>query len=354
MSKKVYIGVGNNSRNVSKIYIGISSKARKVLKGYIGINGKARQFFPSILIPDYTFGTTSVGHSGLWDSIVFGLGMFIAVDRDSATAVRSTTGTSWTKMTVPNGGHICFANNRFVIVGESAACYSTDGINWTKATSGISWLSKMGPVQYFNGKFITVGAMASNTTSGIVMYESTTGASWSRSSSNEIGGLYSSFNLIANNNWCLVPKTISTNNPGFAASRDLLSWTLYPGYSNISSLGDNFVANVDCLYGGTGCMELLDSNLSHSSLLRLPGNPDKTLTKNSYKVNNNDVVLYVRASINVLYIIAGIEGVYKGFSLPSGLAGGWGSAAHGNNRWVITTGNTAGTGTPGSMFVYTN
>lgn len=45
MGKKVYIGVNNIPKNVTKIYVGVNGVARKVIKGYVGVNGVARVFW---------------------------------------------------------------------------------------------------------------------------------------------------------------------------------------------------------------------------------------------------------------------------------------------------------------------
>ena len=45
MGKKVYIGVNNVPKNVTKIYVGVNGVARKVIKGYVGVNGVAKVFW---------------------------------------------------------------------------------------------------------------------------------------------------------------------------------------------------------------------------------------------------------------------------------------------------------------------
>ena len=45
MSKKIYTGVNNIARNVSKFYVGVNGVARKVKKAYVGVNGVAQQFW---------------------------------------------------------------------------------------------------------------------------------------------------------------------------------------------------------------------------------------------------------------------------------------------------------------------
>jgi hypothetical protein len=45
MAKKVYVGVGDKARNVTKIYVGVNGVAKKVIAGYIGVSGVAKLFF---------------------------------------------------------------------------------------------------------------------------------------------------------------------------------------------------------------------------------------------------------------------------------------------------------------------
>lgn len=45
MAKKVYVGVNNIAKNVSKMYVGVNNVAKKVTKGYVGVNGVAKQFY---------------------------------------------------------------------------------------------------------------------------------------------------------------------------------------------------------------------------------------------------------------------------------------------------------------------
>ena len=54
MSKKLYTGVNNIARNVSKFYVGVNGVARKVKKAYVGVNGVARLFWDggAQVIPD--------------------------------------------------------------------------------------------------------------------------------------------------------------------------------------------------------------------------------------------------------------------------------------------------------------
>ena len=57
MAKKMYVGVSDIARNITKAYVGINNVARKIIKGYVGVNGVAQQFYEeSTPVPTgYTF-----------------------------------------------------------------------------------------------------------------------------------------------------------------------------------------------------------------------------------------------------------------------------------------------------------
>lgn len=79
MAKKVYVGVNNIAKNVSKMYVGVNNVAKKVTKGYVGVNGVAKQFYqgstPHIRI-NYIQQSSGVGAyidtgiSGTWSSSI--------------------------------------------------------------------------------------------------------------------------------------------------------------------------------------------------------------------------------------------------------------------------------------------
>jgi len=59
MAKKIYVGVNNIARNVSKMYVGVNGVARKIKKGYVGVNGVARLFLKA-LVSGFRFYSSSV------------------------------------------------------------------------------------------------------------------------------------------------------------------------------------------------------------------------------------------------------------------------------------------------------
>ena len=110
-----------------------------------------------------------------WISVCYGNGKFVAVAQTSNVFAYSTDGINWTEGTMPsskNWSSVCYGNGKFVAIvyGSNVFAYSTDGINWTEGTmpSSKNWSS----VCYGNNKFVAVSG-----NSGIFAY-STDGITW--------------------------------------------------------------------------------------------------------------------------------------------------------------------------------
>ena len=66
-----YIGVGDNSKKVSKMYIGVSGQSKAVQKAYIGVAGKAKlQYQNKVVVGDLPIGTIVKGIYGNEEFIV--------------------------------------------------------------------------------------------------------------------------------------------------------------------------------------------------------------------------------------------------------------------------------------------
>ena len=132
---------------------------------------------------------TSTSFSGTWYSITYGDGKFVSVG-NRGTAAYSTDGINWTQTTLPilsytaNKMSVTYGGGMFVVAGyyldssanliESSVAYSTDGINWTKASPPVS--GNWAAIAYGADKFVIVGrngAPIIYSSDGITWYETT-------------------------------------------------------------------------------------------------------------------------------------------------------------------------------------
>jgi hypothetical protein len=113
---------------------------------------------------------------------------------EARTYAISTNGTSWTSYTpavVPVTdalNDVAYGNNTYVLVSEFGNAFmSTDGVNWTTATSGSfygGYSSTTNNINFYsaafnNGRFIAAGKNVQNTGGGSAkMYTSTDGLNW--------------------------------------------------------------------------------------------------------------------------------------------------------------------------------
>lgn len=132
---------------------------------------------------------TSTSFSGTCYSITYGDGKFVSVGT-RGTAAYSTDGINWTQTTLPifadtaNKMSVTYGGGMFVVAGyhldssanliESSVAYSTDGINWTKASPPVS--GNWAAIAYGADKFVIVGrngAPIIYSSDGITWYETT-------------------------------------------------------------------------------------------------------------------------------------------------------------------------------------
>lgn len=122
--------------------------------------------------------TTRTIPVGNWDTITYGGGLFVAIDRSGGagvtTVVTSPDGINWTSRSLPNAVvcySITYGNGIFLLLPYNAATTvytSPDGITWTYRTSTYHGVQNF--VTFGNGVF---GAYASN-----AIYISTDGITW--------------------------------------------------------------------------------------------------------------------------------------------------------------------------------
>jgi hypothetical protein len=101
--------------------------------------------------------------SGVWSSVKFGNGVFVAVGTN--VVARSTDGITWTTGTIPTGTYkeLAFGNGIFVAVTGSAHASSTDGLTWTTRAIPVGTNASFAGVVFGDGLFVVYhGAGNSN------------------------------------------------------------------------------------------------------------------------------------------------------------------------------------------------
>lgn len=122
--------------------------------------------------------TTRTIPAGAWDTITYGGGLFVAIDRSGGAGVNivvtSPDGINWTSRSLPNSVvcySITYGNGIFLLLPYNAATTvytSPDGITWTNRTSTYHGVQNF--VTFGNGVF---AAYATST-----IYISTDGTTW--------------------------------------------------------------------------------------------------------------------------------------------------------------------------------
>lgn len=110
-----------------------------------------------------------------WNNIVYGGGLFVAIAYNSNKVAYSTNGINWTASTLPSTANwisLAYGGGKFVAIAYNSdkAAYSSDGNSWSAATLPAS--ANWSDVAYGNGTFV---AIASGTNGSAT---STTGTSW--------------------------------------------------------------------------------------------------------------------------------------------------------------------------------
>lgn len=164
-----------------------------------------------------------------WNSITFGLGLYVAVSSIIAT---SPEGTDWTQQTsAPSLSYtgVVFGNGKFVAVGTNGIAHSSNGITWTLSSSFTS--RSYTRVTFGEGRFVAVSPQGIST--------STDGNSWSNSTTSAIpytGVTYGNEEFVA----VASDGTVSQ-------SFDGLMWTSHipltgVSFTNVKFVGGLFVA----------------------------------------------------------------------------------------------------------------
>ena len=140
---------------------------------YVAISGSGADNF--MYSPDAVNWTLVSGApSANYYDVTYGNGTFVAV-ANNGKAAYSTDGVNWTEATTSNKTweSVTYGNGKFVAVsyGDGVVTYSTDGINWTDAADAEAnyWRS----VTYGGNKFVAVASGGTNR----VMY-SADGVTW--------------------------------------------------------------------------------------------------------------------------------------------------------------------------------
>jgi hypothetical protein len=172
-----------------------------------------------------TFTAGGTAPSSGWNSVAFGLDLFVAV-ADTGTGNRvmtSPTGLTWTARTTPADNawnEVCFGNNIFVAVASSGTgnrvMTSTNGTTWTIRTSAAdnAWQS----VVWGNGLFVAVA----NSGTGNRVMTSPNGTAWTiRTSAADVGWRSVTF---GNGVFVAVAAAAVSNN--VMTSPDGINWTI--------------------------------------------------------------------------------------------------------------------------------
>ena len=294
-----------------------------------------------ITIPEWTIATTANIKPSL---IAYGDGMFVAIGRSTgfgtATYIAgySTDGVTWTKATLPVTGtwtHLVYGNGMFVAVDSKTdlkLVYSTDrGATWNQGTypNGSYSTYLFG---YGGGKFI-MGGIASNDT-----YSSTDCITWT-----DGGGPSVIMSSLAYGNGMFVGMEYGAETK-FGYSYDGRSWTTgtMPEFTCKSmAYGDGmFVA----IGGGRGAEALYSADgitWNETSIpinLRSPGSNYPISFKQIAYGDRKFVALGSRSN-NVIYSFDGIT--WLAHKLPSPLEDEqWESITYGNGRFVAVDGTT--------------
>lgn len=129
-----------------------------------------------------------------WLDLCYANNKWLALASDATYYSTSDTMASWTQVTIPSGGptsaYKCkYKNGIFMVVGgiwngsiyTAAAMTSTDGINFTAASTGLPSNFLLRDVDYGNGYWVAVGTATSGSASAnttAYYYSNNNGASW--------------------------------------------------------------------------------------------------------------------------------------------------------------------------------
>ena len=163
-------------------------------------NGSA----PLLKVPTFTYTSPSeltwtlqkAASTNAWNSVTYGEGKFVAVGPSSSGdgAMYSTDGKKWIASSgVPNNAwqSVAFGNGKFVAVSSTGTgnriISSDDGVTWNASTltEDLSW----GWVKFGNGVFVAAvrGPVSRSTQNRPILYYSSDGVTWSKSTTTFVG-----------------------------------------------------------------------------------------------------------------------------------------------------------------------
>jgi hypothetical protein len=118
--------------------------------------------------------TTSPAPGGIIASVAYGALKFVAVGNNDGFEYTSSTGSTWTRRSIPGGNKISYANGLFVVpLNNKTNLVSVDGINWSLNATGLT--NMIGKVTYDNGLFM---AQCGISISRSCLATSTDGTNW--------------------------------------------------------------------------------------------------------------------------------------------------------------------------------
>lgn len=292
----------------------------------------------SIKIPEWTTATTANIKASL---IAYGDGVFVAIGQSTgfgtATYIAgySTDGVTWTTVTLPVTGtwtHLVYGNGMFVAVDSKTdlrLIYSTDrGATWNQGTYLSSF--RTGLFGYGGGKFI-MGGTGSNDT-----YSSADCITWTRG-----GGPSIIMNRLAYGNGMFVGMYYNTETE-FGYSYDGKSWNT----GTMPEFGCQSIAYGDGMFvaiGGENGAEALYSadgitwNETSLPISLVQDGRNNTIRFKQIAYGDGKFVTLGYNSDKVVYSFDGIT--LLAHKLPD--VGHWNSVAYGNGRFVAVKGTTA-------------
>ena len=161
-----------------------------------------------------------ISDSGHSNNVCYGNGKYVAVAYSSNKFAYSTDGINWTETSTGLSKEywqsICYGNGKYVVVVwySNTFTYSSDGINWTETSNGLSersWQS----ICYGNGKFVAI-AWNSNT-----FAYSSDGINWTETSNGLSEQQWMSI-CYGNGKYVAVSSNVSNT---FAYSTNGINWT---------------------------------------------------------------------------------------------------------------------------------
>lgn len=261
-----------------------------------------------------------------WECIAFGDGRFVIVGFNSGYAAYSTDGENWSFATTPPYSRpyrfMAYGNNTFVAVASNTTSYtySTDGgITWSTGSVNISGFSDLrGGLAFGNGIFVVCDY------TGDTAYSSD-GITWTKGGKAGSGS-YSRNICFGNNEFMIVSAGVAYT------STDAITWT---------QKGSTSTQQVLSLVYGNGTYIVTDRDRTKAirystdggSTWYLANTPDVSSYSYAWQAatfGNGKFVAYCFSTDLGAYSVDGIN--WTGFTLQK--TGWWYAAAYGNGKYV--------------------